>query len=122
MGLILILGCSTSRKRQAPYHRRVGVPEGKRSENVESTYGYTANGSIIHTYMADSSTVIQLPKYYDMLRAWATSFRVTCNQKETRCKLWKRLHYKKRKNWTSARYVCIRCVQNYMSGLCATDL
>ena len=60
-----ILGCSRSRKRQAPYHRRVFVPEGKRSEKVESTYGYTANGSIIYTYMADSSTVMQLPKYYD---------------------------------------------------------
>ena len=41
------------------------------------------------------------------LHAWTTSFRTTCNQKETRCKLWKRLHYRKRKNWTSARYVCV---------------
>ena len=28
-------------------------------------YVYTANGSIIYMYMADSSTFIQLPKYYD---------------------------------------------------------
>ena len=62
--------------------------------------------SYMRMYMADSSTVIQLTKYYDMICAWTTSVRLTCRQRETRCKLWKRLHYRKRKNWTSARYVC----------------
>ena len=89
--------------------------EEKRSGKVESTYGCTTNGSFIYTYnVVDSSTVIQLPMI--MLRAWATSVRVTCNQKETRCKLWKRLHYRKRENWTSARYVANLFVrmQNYL--------
>ena len=65
MGQIIFLGCSTSRRRQASQHRRDCVSEGKRSEQVESTYVYTVNGSIIYTYMADSSTYIQLFKYYD---------------------------------------------------------
>ena len=56
------------------------------------------------------------PSTMIMLCAWATSFSMTCNQKETRCKLWKWLHCRKRKNWTSARYVAILCVrmQNYL--------
>ena len=67
------------------------------------------------------------PSTMIMLCAWTTSYRVTCNQKETRCKLWKRLHYRKRQSWTIARYVCSYLVCTYaelplMSGLCVTDV